>query len=184
MKACMKELLLDCGITAGIWLDLIMAYYPLMLKGMLDIDEIYTYLRSLRPELLISWKQGANGTEDFAAPEQHFHSLEDTIRKNYGDKAAAISSSAWGINKMKHNEICATIQENSWGFNAFNPHRSVEDCYNLLGHASMHNANLLLNIGPMGDGSVHPEQIRILRELGKQIRRDGWPSTGNINGEK
>jgi len=32
-------------------------------------------------------------------------------------------------------------------------------------------ANLLLNTGPQGDGSIHPEEIAVLREVGRRLRR-------------
>lgn len=34
---------------------------------------------------------------------------------------------------------------------------------------------LLLNAGPMPDGSIHPHDIATLRAVGKQIRERGWP---------
>jgi len=85
---------------------------------------------------------------------------------------------AWESNCTKHNEICATLQPGSWGFNAFEPHRTSQEVYGLVGHALSHHCNLLLNIGPLGDGSVHPTQVRLLRELGARIRKDGWPQGG------
>ncbi len=178
---CMEELLVDCGTTAGIWLDLIMAFYALRDHGYFDIEEIYAKLREIRPDALIAWKQGATGTEDFATPEQHFHSLENRVREFYNDEAALHHRHVWEINCKKHNEICATLQNSSWGFNAFDGNKSADFCYELLGHAAKHNANLLLNIGPLADGSISPVQKEILKELGDKIRKNGYPTTGNID---
>jgi alpha-L-fucosidase len=36
--------------------------------------------------------------------------------------------------------------------------------------------NYLLNIGPLGDGTVYLDDVRTLRQVGKRLRRDGWPS--------
>jgi alpha-L-fucosidase len=44
-----------------------------------------------------------------------------------------------------------------------------------LKFALLKNANLLLNTGPLPDGSIHPEDIKTLREVGKRIREYGWP---------
>ncbi len=177
---CMEELLTECGTTAGIWLDLIMAFYALRDHGYFDIDEIYAKIREIRPDALLSWKQGATGTEDFATPEQHFHSLEGRMREAYGEEAALHHRKVWEKNSEKHNEICATVQPGSWAFSTFSPHRDAEYCYELLGHAAKNNANLLLNIGPLADGSISPIQEKILRDIGKKIKENGYPTTGDI----
>ncbi len=180
---CMEELLLDCGTTAGIWLDLIMAFYALRDLGHFDIEAIYARLREIRPDALIAWKQGATGTEDFATPEQHFHSLEGRVREMYGDEAALHHRGVWEKNKVKHNEICATVQNKSWAFSAYDGQKTPEYCYELLGHAAKNNANLLLNVGPLSDGSISPIQTDILRAVGKMIKEKGYPTTGDINTE-
>jgi alpha-L-fucosidase len=37
-------------------------------------------------------------------------------------------------------------------------------------------ANVLLNIGPLGDGSVHPAQAKLPRDMGRRLRAEGFPS--------
>jgi len=37
--------------------------------------------------------------------------------------------------------------------------------------------NLLLNVGPRGDGSIHPADVAALRAAGERIRRDGFPGS-------
>jgi len=36
-------------------------------------------------------------------------------------------------------------------------------------------ANLLVNIGPRGDGSLHPADVKALTEVGRRLREDGFP---------
>lgn len=177
VRQCLGELLTGYGPLAGMWLDLIMAWY-LLGPEYIPIEEFYGLIRAKQPHTMVSWKQGATGTEDFGSPEQHFHSLEDRCRQQGGEAAAQRARVAWESNRTKHNEICATLQPGSWGFNAFEPHRTSQEVYDLVGHALSHNCNLLLNVGPLGDGSVHPTQVRLLRELGARIRKDGWPQGG------
>jgi alpha-L-fucosidase len=177
VRECLTELLTGYGPLAGMWLDLIMAWY-LLGPEVIPIEEFYALIRARQPQTMVSWKQGATGTEDFGSPEQHFHSLEDRCRQQGGEAAALRARVAWAANQHKHNEICATLQPGSWGFNAFEPHRSAQEVYNLVGHALAHNCNLLLNVGPLADGSLHPTQVRLLRELGARIRKDGWPQGG------
>ena len=57
----------------------------------------------------------------------------------------------------------------------------MEELYQLLGHALESDCNLLLNIGPMADGSVNPTQERILLELGEKIRKEGFPENGTLS---
>jgi len=46
----------------------------------------------------------------------------------------------------------------------------------MLAKACSFPANLLLNTGPLPDGSIHPEDVETLREVGKIIREQGWPT--------
>jgi alpha-L-fucosidase len=46
----------------------------------------------------------------------------------------------------------------------------------MLAGAWGQHCNLLLNTGPLPDGSIHPEDVRTLREVGRRIRAHGWPS--------
>jgi len=34
---------------------------------------------------------------------------------------------------------------------------------------------MLTNTGPLADGSIHPVDVKSLREIGKRIREQGWP---------
>ena len=43
----------------------------------------------------------------------------------------------------------------------------------MLADARRQNCNLLLNTGPLPDGSIHPEDARTLREVGRRIRENG-----------
>ena len=68
MHAQLRELLTQYGPVAGIWLDPIMGYYAR--PDLFPIEETYALIRSLQPQTLIAFKQGANGFEDFVAPER------------------------------------------------------------------------------------------------------------------
>ena len=180
----MDELLSNYKIT-GIWLDLIAAWYA-MGEEYIPIERIYANLRKKHPDVLISWKQGATGTEDFASPENSFHDLADSIRPRFGEAGAQRARKGFEGNRHKHNEICSTIQRGCWGYNPRFENRSVEEVYARRAHPAANNCNLLLNTGPMADGSIHPSHVKILLELGEKIRREGFPAAGassqNITG--
>ena len=155
-------------------MDLIAAWYA-MGEEYIPIKDIYAHLRAKHPNILISWKQGATGTEDFASPENSFHDLAESIRPRFGDAGAERARRGFEGNKKKHNEICSTVQRGCWGYNPRCENRNVEELYQLLGHAAENNCNLLLNVEPMA-----LSHVKILLELGQKIQREGFPKTGDF----
>ncbi len=174
MQACIKELLEIEYPLAGVWLDIIIAYY--LVPELVPIKSTYELIRRIRPETLIAHKQGATGDEDFASPEFSFESLGVKLRKQGNTEAAERADRAWKINRHKHNEICMTLQDGGWGYNKNSTHLSENDVMEKLAYALSNNCNLLANIGPLPDGSVHPADIKTLKETGKRIRSEGWPT--------
>jgi alpha-L-fucosidase len=176
VHAQLRELLTNYGPLAGIWLDPIMGYYAR--PDLFPIQETYALIRELQPQTLIAFKQGATGTEDFASPERSGHSLADRVREQVGPDQAEIAQRAWERNKDKHNEICDTLQPGAWGYVAGDDgkHRTADEVLRMLADADSQNCNLLLNTGPLPDGSIHCEDVTTLREVGPRIRRDGWPA--------
>ena len=163
-----RELLTNYGPVAGIWFDPIMGYYAR--PDLFPIEETYALVRSLQPQTLISFKQGANGDEDFAAPERHGNSLEDRVRKQYGEDHAVIARNAWEKNKIKYNEICDTMQPGAWGYKKSDTgkHVTPNGVIDKLKNAKAENCNLLLNTGPLPDGSIDKTDAATLEEVGKR----------------
>jgi len=157
----LRELLTQYGPIAGIWLDPIMGLYAR--PDLFPIHQTYRLIRSLQPHCLISFKQGANGDEDFVAPE----------RKSGSHRAGTeLSNRVWEMNRGKPAEICNTLQPHAWGYDDRNEgkHRTADDVIEMLAEAGAINANLLLNTGPLPDGSIHPDDVRTLREVGRRLR--------------
>jgi len=75
-------------------------------------------------------------------------------------------------------EICSTLQDGSWGYDEQKRHLNADEAWAKLVAARAANCNLLLNTGPLPDGSIHPQDVATLRELGRRIRAQGWPPTG------
>lgn len=168
VHAALTELLTGYGPLAGVWLDLIMGYYAQ--PDLMPVAETYSLVRRLQPHALVAYKQGATGDEDFATPERQFQSLAERAGGMFGPRAAEVAASAWARNQGKHNEICATLQEGSWGYSEGGRHIAPSEVMDMLAHAAAHDCNLLLNIGPLPDGSVHPEDVATLREVGRRMR--------------
>ncbi len=167
MTAQMTELLTGYGPIAAIWLDGIAT--PLSDKTSTPYPkpprqpdnapefrcrELYEHIHRLQPQVLISYKQGLLGSEDFFAPEH---------------KAVAVTGD-------KPMEICSTLQEGSWGYHHDKRNLTTEEAWAKLVAARAANANLLLNTGPLPDGSIPPQHARVLREIGERIRKQGFPT--------
>ena len=149
MKNQITELLVNYGPVAGIWLD---GYAtPISIPERLHefrIQELYDHIHELQPHALVSYKGGILGTEDFKAPERHFK----------GTSSIPL-------------EICDTLQPVSWGYDRFydNQHRNADEVMKMLAKAKSYPANLLLNTGPLPDGSIFPQDLENLREVGRRL---------------
>ena len=69
-------------------------------------------------------------------------------------------------------EICTTcLQPRSWGYKAIDDgqHRDADWVMQELDRAAAIPANLLLNTGPRGDGSIPEEDIAVLHEVGQRL---------------
>jgi len=157
----LRELLTQYPNIAGIWFDPIMGYYSR--PDLFPIDSTYALVRSLSPHALISFKQGANGEEDFMAPE-----------RGGGAKVGQqfeVARMVYEKNKDKPREICNTLQPHAWGYNKKHDgfHKSADDILKMLEDARANNANLLLNVGPKGDGSFPEEDMSAITEAGAKL---------------
>ncbi len=164
------ELLTQYPTIAGIWFDPIMGYYAR--PDLFDMENTYAMIREELPHALISFKQGATGTEDFVAPERHVHDLVERVQRNLGEEAAKTAAAAWEGNQGKPQEICDTMQPRAWGYNKAvdGQHLTAEQVMERLNAAKEKGANLLLNIGPKPDGSFPQEDIDALLEVGKILK--------------
>ena len=172
----LRELLTQYGPIAGIWFDGIAKCYREPEKYS-RLGETYAMIRKLQGQCLISFKQGFVGTEDFIAPEHE-------VRHLAGDMCTALCQEKWEkIFQYKPAEICTTMQEGvrrdgvgvvgGWINDVNARHLSADEVMKMLTKAFSQNANLNLNTGPLGDGSIHPEDVKCLREIGKRIRKSG-----------
>lgn len=154
MKDQITELLTNYGPIAAIWLDgIAVPLNPIGKnnKEMFKCQELYDHIHSLQPQVLVSYKQGLLGTEDFLAPERRWNKKTD-----------------------KPLEICDTLQPRQWFYNkAFDgKHKSPDAVMAMLANAKEIGANLLLNTGPLPDGSIHPQDVRTLKEVGRRLRNE------------
>lgn len=155
-----SELCSNHGPIAGVWLDGIAV--PLHGdKSKFKVPELYEHIRKLQPQTLISYKYGLYPElEDFMAPEQQ--QIENALKK-HGAKPL---------------EICRTMQRHSveapkgalWGWLEAADHVNPDQVMEMLAEAKAIDANLLLNVGPLPDGSIHPDDVATLKEVGRRLK--------------
>lgn len=118
-------------------------------------QELYDLIHAKHPHMLVSYKQGLLGTEDFLAPERKY--------KSEGKPEKPL-------------EICDHLQRNKWGYASAQDgkHKTKEEVINMLQAANNYPANLLLNTGPLPTGEMHPEDIKVLRQVGEEIQTKSW----------
>lgn len=154
-----RELLTNYSPIAGIWLDGI----SVPLSGDLSVfqcPKLYDMIHSMQPQVLVSYKQGLLGTEDFMAPERN-----------------------WKVKIEKPLEICDTLQPKGWGYMLEDEgnHKVADQVVEMLRKAALLPANLLLNSGPLPTGEIHPEDVKTLNEVGSRIKKNGWDNLLNLS---
>jgi alpha-L-fucosidase len=65
----------------------------------------------------------------------------------------------------------------SWGYlkTAEGKHKTEAEVWELLRETNAKGYNLLLNTGPLPDGSLDPEDTGLLRRVGERIDDEGFP---------
>ncbi|TKG93730.1 hypothetical protein EYV94_15920 [Puteibacter caeruleilacunae] len=189
----LTELLTQYGNVAGIWFDGIGGYYknPANYK---QLDKLHALVKELQPHALISFKEGALGDEDFLSPEHFMLPFEyswndDGIQKRYDirvNRWKQHNKGRWE-NCMKHKlrEVNTVMQkckgrdnyggDGGWINDETATHLTGNEVYEWLTYARHTGSNLLMNIGPRSDGSIHPDDLKALTKVGEIIDTKGWP---------
>jgi len=146
MKNQVKELIENYDPEI-IWFDGDWVYWWDMASGI----ELYKYIRELKPEIIINNRVAKREVfkKDFGTPEQ-FH-LENMVDYEW--------------------EACYTMN-NSWGFKESDKDwKDAQTVYNKLVDINEKGGNLLLNVGPDGNGNIPQASIDILMEVGEMLEK-------------
>ncbi len=113
-------------------------------------------MRKIQPHLIFNGRNGLPG--DFGTPEGHI--------------SAPKPWRPW--------EACMTLNDH-WGFHRHDHNwKSPTEVVKMLLSCANGNGNLLLNIGPRGDGSIPEPSVEIIRQVGQWLRDGGEEAiTGN-----
>lgn len=113
-------------------------------------EKLYQYIRELKPSIIINNRVAKRDQfkRDFGTPEQEH---PGGTLDHYWEACYTMNDS-WGFKKEDHN----------W--------KNAEDVVGKLKEINQKGGNLLLNIGPDGNGDVPVESIKILVKAGKMIK--------------
>ena len=168
MDAQLKELLTGYGEVGGIWFD-----------GMWDkpeadwrLGKTYKLIHDLQPAALV----GSNHHRK-PFPGEDFQMFEKDLP---GANTAGFNDKV-EIGDVPF-EMCDTIN-NSWGYNKNDgSYKSTKQIVQLLVKAAGYDANLLLNVGPRPDGTIQPEFVKRLAEVGDWLKANGETIYGTRGG--
>jgi len=168
MDAQLGELLTNYGEIGGIWFD---GWWDKP-KADWRLEKTYGLIHRLQPQALV----GANHHQ---APfdGEDFQMFEKDLP---GQNTAGFNAES-KVGKLPL-ETCETINR-AWGYNAKDRNfKSARDLVHYLVRAAGHNANFLLNVGPRPDGTIQPEFVERLKEVGAWLGKNGESVYGTRGG--
>lgn len=168
MDGQLTELLTNYGEIGGIWFD---GFWD---KKDADwrLDKTYSLIHKLQPACLI-------GSNHHLAtfPGEDFQMFEKDLP---GQKTTGFNPDQ-KIGELPF-ETCETMNT-SWGFNLQDKnYKSTKSLIQYLVKSAGYNSNFLLNIGPMPDGTVQPEFVKTLKEIGTWMDKYGETIYGTRGG--
>lgn len=149
IEALNVELLSNYGKIDILWYDM---PYPMKSTEGWDSVNRNNRLRKLQPDMLINNRSKIQ--EDFMTPE---------------DKLDPSVNAYW--------EACMTFNGISWGYidsDLAAPYSySAQQIINMINRCTSSGGNLLINIGPMADGTIPAEAVAPLETVGKWLAENG-----------
>jgi alpha-L-fucosidase len=168
MDGQLKELLTGYGEIGGIWFD---GWWD---KPDADwrLAKTYGLIHQLQPQALV----GSNHHQK-PFPGEDFQMFEKDLPGH--NTAGFNAKSEIGALPL---EMCDTMN-NAWGYNQNDTQfKSTKQLVHLLVKAAGYDANLLLNVGPRPDGTIQPEFVERLREVGEWVAKNGETVYGTRGG--
>ena len=167
MDSQLTELLTQYGSIGGIWFD-----------GMWDkpdadwrLPGTYALIHRLQPSALI-------------VPNHHQAPLPGEDVQTFEQDLPGANTAGFNTREIGSLPLETSLTMNdSWGFN-ITDHRfkSEREMIGYLVRAAGNDANLLLNIGPRPDGTIQPEAVERLRDLGRWLKNYGTSVYGTRGG--
>lgn len=143
-----KELVTQYGEISELWFDM-GSLSPAQSR------DLYNLVHDYQPSCMVSGRLG-NGYYDFAV-----------MSDNYYPDAAL--QTPW--------QSCASMFNETWGYRSWqvrgSSHDKAQEKLRSLIRVVSGGGSFLLNIGPMGDGTVVPFEVAVLDEIGAWLQKNG-----------
>ncbi len=164
MKAQLRELLTRYGMISVLWFD---GQWESTWTHALAL-ELEAYCRQLAPDVIINDRIDVGVPKD---PPASYRRAGDYTTPELTVPANGMPGVDW--------ETCMTMNHN-WGYAKDDPDfKSVPTLVSLLIETASKGGNLLLNVGPMGDGRCPQQSIDGLQGMGAWMRRNGRAIRGS-----
>jgi alpha-L-fucosidase len=160
MKSQLKELLNNCD-PAVLWFD---GEWPDWWTEP-DAQDLYAFLRDLKPELIINNRigKGRQGMEGLSKEDQEYAGDFGTPEQQI--PATGIPGVDW--------ESCMTMN-NTWGYvSADQNWKSAETLIRNLIDIASKGGNYLLNVGPTAEGEIPVASVERLAAIGDWMKKNG-----------
>jgi alpha-L-fucosidase len=163
----LEELLTNYGRIGGIWFD-----------GMWDkpdapwrLERTYALIHRLQPAALI-------------IPNHHQAPLPGEDVQTFEQDLPGANTAGFNTREVGSLPLETSLTMNgSWGFNIGDQKfKSTREIIGYLVRAAGADANLLLNVGPRPDGTIQPEAVERLMEIGRWMEKNGESIYGTRGG--
>jgi alpha-L-fucosidase len=134
-----------------------------------DQAKTYALVKKAQPEIIINNRldlgPGDNDTKmlsalaDYYSPEQHIGAYDD----------------------LRPWETCMTLGT-QWSWKPKDNIKTAAEVIAILARTAGGDGNLLLDVGPMPDGRIEPQQVQVLRQVGAWMKRNGQSIYGTRGG--
>lgn len=131
-------------------------------------DRVEQELKRELPELLVNSRLRADelGNRHFDANGAMMGDFESGYERRLPE--------GWNTEVLTRDwEACLTIPEHTWGHHAgewaSRTRKDWRDLVDLLAHTVSRGGNLLLNVGPRGDGSFDPDDVQATSRVGSWV---------------
>ena len=175
MKGELEELLTNYGPVGCIWFD-----YNWDASWTHEYGrDMYGFLRRLQPETLIGNRVDAFPRSDgpYCKQAGSFYDAPDAV----GDYQAR----EWVLGKFymeKAWDRCLTLNKQGWAWVPPVDPRPLSVLLNRLIQCIARDGNFILGVGPRPDGTIHPEHVRSLLEMGEWLNIYGEAVYGTRGG--
>ena len=144
VKAQVTELLTKYGEIVCFFWDI---------PARVDRPEMDALVRRLQPGIMINDRGWGNkATCDYSTPERDFK---------------------WDTPSEKHVEACDSVGVVAWAYRSNEDYRTLGYLTRRIDKFLVGGANFLLNVGPMADGTIPDEAVRLMAGVGDWRRRVG-----------